>query len=145
MHGGEASRALVELLCERKRQQGLVREHPDFPGQADMLMYYVVVEMSHSRIEETRERVTARATGAVDMGSEAAAAMGSCVDSLISGSSSMEPGTLNLLGGSQEPPNKRRRKGEKGEGKGRGDGKGKSEKDNQLFFGCNVFFHAIKL
>ena len=116
MHGGEASRALVELLCERKRQQGLVREHPDFPGQADMLMYYVVVEMSHSRIEETRERVTARATGAVDIGSEAAAAMGSCVDSLISGSSRHS----ELVGRQPRATKQEEEEGREGRGQGQG-------------------------
>lgn len=31
----------VEGLVQRKKEQGLFRYHPDFPGDAGMLLYYV--------------------------------------------------------------------------------------------------------
>ena len=33
----------VEQLIERKRRLGHVREHPDFPGCPDMVLYFVTV------------------------------------------------------------------------------------------------------
>lgn len=39
MYGGNVQ--VVEDLIKRKTEEGLVREHPDFPGNKSMNLYYV--------------------------------------------------------------------------------------------------------
>ena len=88
---------LVQDLCQRKEQEGLFKENPDFPESREMTLYWVrvlynlhfwlilykvflrvgtyplpevLVEMSVASDNITSEKIESRASGSFDAGSE---------------------------------------------------------------------------
>ncbi|CAE7643101.1 unnamed protein product, partial [Symbiodinium pilosum] len=94
MHNGDYT--AVDQLISRKRAAGHFREHPDFPGNPDYVLYYVTIDLSHSHIEESEDRMQIQLSGGASSSSDAARALGAGADTLFAGSS-MQPGVPAVM------------------------------------------------
>ena len=105
----------------------------------------VTLDISHSTIEESEQRMEITTEATIDTLSEAASALGENALNMF-GSSSMEPGVASLMLGSEGDAEESwpagtkggKGKGKKGQGKGK-DGKGKGSGRKKEPLQCLVF------
>ena len=110
----------------------------------------VTLDISHSTIEESEQRVEIATAAVVDTNSEAANALGESALSMFAGSA-MEPGVASLLPeGEAEEPGHAGKGGKGKDKKGKGKGKGSARKKEPVqcldFVGgrppCSCLFHV---